>query len=82
MTLGSGVALTLLGWVSRKGEACGDFPVSEAHPLTKVFQEVALRDGSGTVPIQFQYANAVHGPEGPLAAPHTVYAAFPGDVQR
>jgi hypothetical protein len=65
-------ALTLLGWVSRKGEECGDFPVSEAHPLTKVFQEVALRNGTGTVPIQFQYSNAVHGPEGPLAAPHTV----------
>jgi hypothetical protein len=31
-----------------------------------------LGDGSGTVPIQFQYSNAVHGPEGPIAAPHTV----------
>jgi hypothetical protein len=65
-------ALKFLGWVSRKGEECGDFPVFEAHPLTKVFQEVALGDGSGTVPIQFQYSNAVHGPEGPIAAPHTV----------
>jgi hypothetical protein len=58
--------------VSRKGEECGDFPVFEAHPLTKVFQEVALRDGHGTVPVQFQYSNAVHGPEGPIAVPHTV----------
>ena len=65
-------AVTFLGWVSRQGEECGDFPVSEAHPLTTVFQEVALRDGSGTVPVQFQYSNAVHGPEGPLAAPHPV----------
>jgi len=65
-------AITFLGWVSRQGEECGDFPVSEAHPLTTVFQEVPLSDGSGTVPVQFQYSNAVHGPEGPIAAPHTV----------
>jgi hypothetical protein len=46
--------------------------VSEAHPLIKVFKEVTVSDGSGTVPVQFQYSNAVHGPEGPIAAPHTV----------
>jgi hypothetical protein len=33
---------------------------------------VALRDGGGTVPIQFQYSNAVNGPEGPIATPHIV----------
>jgi hypothetical protein len=65
-------AITFLGWVSRQGEECGDFPVSEAHPLTKVFQEVTVSDGSRTVPVQFQYSNAVHGPEGPIAAPHTI----------
>ena len=64
-------ALHLLGWTSRKGEECGDFPVEEAHQrLTLVFQEVTLTTGHGTVPVQFQYSNAVHGPEGPIANPH------------
>lgn len=62
--------LNLVGWTSRKGEECGDFPVFEANPLSKVFQEVHLTSGSGTVPVQFQYSNAVHGPEGPIAKPH------------
>lgn len=60
----------LLGWTSRQGEECGDFPVFEANPLTEVFQEVAVTAG-GTAPIQFQYSNAVHGPEGPIAKPHS-----------
>ncbi len=60
-------AVKFLGWVSQQGEECGDFPVFEAQPLTLVFQEVPLTDGSRTVPIQFQYSNAVHGPEGPRA---------------
>jgi hypothetical protein len=59
-----------LGWTSQQGEECGDFPVFEANPLSKVFQEVALTNGPGTVPVQLQYSNAVHGPEGPIAAPH------------
>ena len=62
--------LDLVGWTSRQGEECGDFPVFEANPLTKVFQEVPLTNGSGTVPVQFQYSNAVHGPEGPIPQPH------------
>jgi hypothetical protein len=62
--------VTLVGWTSRQGEECGDFPVFEANPLTKVFQEVRLTNGNGTVPIQFQYSNAVHGPEGPIPSPH------------
>ena len=62
-------ATKFLGWVSRQGEECGDFPVFEAKPLTLVFQEVAKTDGSGTVPVQFQYSVAVHGPEGPIANP-------------
>ena len=61
---------SLVGWTSNQGEEVGDFPVFEANPLTKVFKEVPLTDGSGKVPIQFQYSNAVHGPEGPIAAPH------------
>lgn len=66
---------SFLGWVSRQGEEVGDFPVFEAHPLAKVFKEVPLTDGSGTVPIQFQYSNAVKGPEGPIATPHPLPAA-------
>lgn len=55
-----------LGWVSREGEECGDFPVFEAGAdLTKVFKEIPLADGSGTVPVQCQYSNRVHGPECP-----------------
>jgi hypothetical protein len=67
-------AQALLGWVSQQGEECGDFPVFEANPLTEVFQEVPLTDGSGTVPVQFQYSNAVHGPEGPRATPAVIAA--------
>jgi hypothetical protein len=63
-------ALRFVGWISASGEECGDFPVFEARPLTQVFQEVPLANGSGTVPVQFQYSNAVHGPEGPIARPH------------
>jgi hypothetical protein len=55
-----------LGWVSRQGEECGDFPVFEAgNDLTKVFKEIALAGGSGTVPVQCLYSNRVHGPECP-----------------
>jgi len=42
--------------------------VSEADGnLTEVFREVELTDNIGTVPVQFMYSNAVHGPEGPIA---------------
>jgi len=64
-----------LGWMSRQGEECGDFPIFEAGPrLDLVMQEVLLTNGSTTVPVQFQFSNAVHGPEGPIAAPHTTPA--------
>ena len=64
-------ANAFLGWVSDQGEEIGDFPVSEAGgDLTEVFQEVELTDNSGTVPIQFMYSDAVHGPEGPIAQAH------------
>jgi len=71
-------AVKFLGWTSAQGEECGDFPVFEAHPLTKVFKEVPLTAGGGTVPVQFQYSNAVHGPEGPIAQPHTHKAVGAG----
>jgi len=65
------LATQLLGWTSKKGQECGDFPIEEAHHrLTLVFQEVTLTTGKGTVPVQFQYSNAVHGPEGPIPNPH------------
>jgi hypothetical protein len=52
------------------------FPIDEANIfagryLSTVFKEVPLTDGTGTVPIQLQYSNAVHGPEGPIPAPHS-----------
>jgi cell envelope opacity-associated protein A len=59
----------VLGWVSNQGEECGDFPVFEANPLTLIFKEVQLANGARTIPIQFQYSNEVHGPEGPLPSP-------------
>ena len=60
-----------LGWMSRQGEECGDFPIFEVgRRLSLVMREVQLTNGTGTVPVQFQYSNAVHGPEGPIAAPH------------
>jgi len=66
----AGNGANLLGWTSAQGEECGDFPVFEASPLTEVFQEVQLTSGTGTVPVQFMYSNAVHGPEGPIPNPH------------
>ena len=64
-----------LGWVSRQGEECGDFPMAEvgAH-LRRVMKQVLLTDGTRTVPVQLQYSNSVHGPEGPIAAPHITRA--------
>jgi len=63
--------MKFLGWMSDQGEECGDFPVSEAgEDLSRVMQEVPLADGSGVVPIQIMYSNAVKGPEGPIPAPH------------
>ena len=64
-------ANSFLGWISDQGEEIGDYPVSEAGGnLTEVFQEVELTDHSGTVPVQFMYSDAVHGPEGPIANPN------------
>jgi hypothetical protein len=64
-------ANSFLGWISDQGEEIGDYPVSEAGGnMTVVFQEVELTDDSGTVPVQFMYSDAVHGPEGPIANPN------------
>jgi hypothetical protein len=64
-------AVGFLGWTSQEGEECGDFPITEAEPdLNLVMQEVGLSNGGGKVPVQFQYSNAVQGPEGPIPQPH------------
>lgn len=59
-----------LGWTSRNGEEIGDFPIFESDPLTLVFKEVKATGKKFFIPIQFQYSNAVHGPEGPIKKPH------------
>jgi hypothetical protein len=74
-----------LGWYSdgiiippikkrQLGGEIGDIPIEEAQKLGRdlstVFKEVQLSDGITTVPIQLQYSNAVHGPEGPISMPH------------
>lgn len=59
-----------LGWTSNRGEECGDYPIDESQKLSDIVREVPLTDGSGVVPVQFQYSNAVHGPEGPISQPH------------
>jgi hypothetical protein len=69
----TGTVNGVIGWNSDDGEECGDFPVFEAGDagnLALVFKEVAVQ--GGTAPVQFQYSNAVHGPEGPIATPHAV----------
>lgn len=66
----------VIGWSSDDGQECGDFPVFEAGQLGDlrlVFQEVSVK--GGTAPVQFEYSNAVHGPEGPIAAPHVIHPA-------
>lgn len=66
----SPLGMAVLGWTSDSGNEVGDYPIAEATQLLQVFQEVPLADGSGTVPIQLCYSNAVHGPEGPIEYPH------------
>ncbi len=59
-----------LGWMSRDGKECGDQPIFVARSLTLVFKEVRLTSSTKKVPVQLMYSNAVHGAEGPIAAPH------------
>lgn len=60
-----------IGWYSPKGGEIGDIPMEEAgSDLGAVMREVPLADGSGTVPIQLMWSNAVGGPEGPVATRH------------
>jgi hypothetical protein len=57
--------ISFLGWNSPQGEECGDLPIFEDPGLNRVFQEIELANAAGKSPVQFQYSNAVHGPEGP-----------------
>jgi hypothetical protein len=60
----------LLGWYSPRGGEIGDIPMAEAGGrVDRVMKEVLLSDGSGTVPIQLMWSNAVGGPEGPIPTP-------------
>jgi hypothetical protein len=61
---------SFVGWTSARGEEIGDEPIRTATSLSEVFKEVPLTDGSGVVPVQLMYSNAVHGPEGPIPQPH------------
>jgi hypothetical protein len=70
-------AIKFLGWTSKEGEECGDFPVFEANPLTEVFKELKLISSSNTVPVQLQYSDLDHGPGMPRATP----APFAGHVK-
>jgi hypothetical protein len=59
------------GWISKAGAECGDYPMEEVGGnLSLIMQEVALANKKGTVPVQFQYSNAVSGPEGPIKSLH------------
>jgi hypothetical protein len=69
----AGVEDNAVAWVNNENpsEEIGDIPMTLAGPnLGKVMKEVALADGSGTVPIQLMWSNAVGGPEGPINQPH------------
>jgi len=60
----------MLGWYSPRGGEIGDIPMAEAGgQIGLVMKEVELSDGSGTVPIQLMWSNAVGGPEGAVATP-------------
>jgi hypothetical protein len=54
----------LLGWYSQQGQGeIGDLPINACGGnLSLVFQEVALTDGSGTVPVQLMWSNLASGP--------------------
>jgi hypothetical protein len=54
----------LLGWYSATGQGeIGDLPINASGgSLGLVFKEVALADGSGTVPIQIMWSNEADGP--------------------
>src|SRR5260370_25915767 len=59
-----------LGQRERPAEEIGDIPMTLAgNNLSEVMKEVPLANGSGVVPIQLMWSNAVGGPEGPISKP-------------
>lgn len=60
-----------LGWASDSGLEAGDVPLLGNTPLRSLFREVPLANGSGVVPIQLPWSNAVAAPEGPRSQPHS-----------
>jgi hypothetical protein len=58
----------LLGWVSNSGNEIGDFALSGRFALADVIKEVPLT-GGGTVPMQLEFSDFVHRPEGPVGQP-------------
>jgi hypothetical protein len=61
--------ISVIGWNSAQGEECGDLPIFEDPGLNRVFQEIEMASANGKSPVQFQYSNTVHGPEGPIESP-------------
>ncbi|MFE5581451.1 hypothetical protein [Kitasatospora sp. NPDC056531] len=56
-----------VGWYSDIGRGeIGDLPINEADrglvPAEAIFRSVKLADGSGDVPVQLMWSNAVHAP--------------------
>ncbi|MFF2142338.1 hypothetical protein [Kitasatospora sp. NPDC058190] len=56
-----------VGWYSEIGQGeIGDLPINEADlglaPSSAIFRSVKLADGSGDVPVQLMWSNAVHAP--------------------
>jgi hypothetical protein len=78
------VAEDLVAWVNNQNPSAeiGDIPMALAGGnLGLVMKEVPLADGSGTVPIQLMWSNAVSGPEGPIAVAHPPAAVAVGLVR-
>ena len=55
---------------NKVGGECGDIPMDEVAildngNLSTIVKEVPLTDGTGTVPVQFQYSSQEDGFEGP-----------------
>ena len=65
----SGSGDGIVGWVSAGGEEVGDQPVFDVvfngNDLHSVFTMVPLSNGTGTVPIQLLWSNALYGPANP-----------------
>ncbi|MDB5388292.1 MAG: hypothetical protein JWM11_3938 [Planctomycetaceae bacterium] len=59
-----------VGWSSSDGSEIGDIPMNlVGSQLSKVIREITLGNGE-TAPLQFQWSNFVHSPEGRAASPH------------